>query len=45
MSRTTLLNLKRDGRICNLPLYAVTLFSQLAASGGVPGKLVQDGGG
>jgi uncharacterized protein len=30
MSRTTLLNLKRAGRICNYPLYAVTLFPQLA---------------
>ena len=29
MSRTTLLNLSRDGRICNYPLYAVTLFPKL----------------
>jgi predicted AAA+ superfamily ATPase len=26
LSRTTLLNLKRDGKICNYPLYAITLF-------------------
>ncbi len=25
LSRSTLLNLKRDGRICNYPLYAVSL--------------------
>ncbi len=27
--RTTLLNLKRDGAVCNIPLYAITLFPQL----------------
>ncbi len=27
LARTTLLNLKRDGKICNLPLYAVSLLS------------------
>jgi len=30
LSRTTLLNLKRDGRICNYPLYAVSLFPHLS---------------
>jgi hypothetical protein len=29
LSRTTLLNLKHDGRICNYPLYALTLFPRL----------------
>ncbi|NQU64007.1 MAG: ATP-binding protein, partial [SAR324 cluster bacterium] len=29
LSRTTLLNLKKDGRILNYPLYAVSLFPQL----------------
>ena len=29
LARTTLLNLKRDGKICNLPLYAVSLLSSL----------------
>ena len=28
-ARSTLLNLKRDGKICNLPLYAVSLLSRL----------------
>ena len=32
LSRTTLLNLKRDGKVCNYPLYAVSLFPQLAAA-------------
>lgn len=31
LSRTTLLNLKRDGKICNYPLYAVALFPRLGA--------------
>lgn len=26
LSRTTLLNMRRDGKVCNYPLYAVTLF-------------------
>lgn len=30
LSRTTLLNLRHDGKICNFPLYAVTLFPELA---------------
>jgi predicted AAA+ superfamily ATPase len=30
LSRTTLLNLKHDGKICNYPLYALTLFPQLS---------------
>jgi len=29
LSRATLLNLKHDGRICNYPLYAISLFPQL----------------
>ncbi|MDY6863502.1 MAG: ATP-binding protein [Thermodesulfobacteriota bacterium] len=29
LSRTTLLNLRHDGRICNYPLYAITLFPEL----------------
>lgn len=33
LSRTTLLNLKRDGKVCNYPLYAVSLFPHLAAKG------------
>ena len=33
LSRTTLLNLKRDGKICNYPLYAVELFPRLAVKG------------
>jgi uncharacterized protein len=32
LSRTSLLNLKHDGRICNYPLYAVSLFPELSAS-------------
>ncbi len=32
LSRTTLLNLKQDGKICNYPLYAVSLFPTLAIS-------------
>ena len=31
MSRTTLLNLKHDGKICNYPLYAISLFPELSA--------------
>jgi len=31
--RTNLLNLKKDGKICNLPLYAVSLISSLIESG------------
>ena len=30
MSRTTLLNLKHDGKICNYPLYAISLFPELS---------------
>jgi predicted AAA+ superfamily ATPase len=30
LSRTTLLNLRHDGKICNYPLYAVSLFPELA---------------
>ena len=30
LSRTTLLNLRRDGKICNYPLYAITLFPELS---------------
>ena len=30
LSRTTLLNLKRDGKICNYPLYAISLFPELS---------------
>jgi len=29
LSRTTLLNLRLDGKICNYPLYAITLFPEL----------------
>ncbi|MBE9581019.1 MAG: ATP-binding protein [Proteobacteria bacterium] len=29
LSRTTLLNMRRDGKICNYPLYAVSLFPEL----------------
>jgi len=29
LSRTTLLNIKRDGKICNYPLYALSLFPSL----------------
>jgi len=29
LSRTTLLNLKHDGKICNFPLYAISLFPEL----------------
>lgn len=29
LSRTTLLNMRRDGKICNYPLYAITLFPEL----------------
>lgn len=29
LCRTTLLNLKRDGKICNYPLYAISLFPEL----------------
>ncbi|MFT5367599.1 MAG: putative AAA+ superfamily ATPase [Candidatus Latescibacterota bacterium] len=32
LARTTLLNLKQDGKICNLPLYAVSLLSSLIAN-------------
>lgn len=32
LARTTLLNLKQDGKICNLPLYAVALLSTLIPS-------------
>lgn len=31
LSRATLLNLRHDGRICNYPLYAITLFPELYA--------------
>lgn len=31
MSRTTLLNLKHDGKISNYPLYAISLFPELSA--------------
>jgi predicted AAA+ superfamily ATPase len=31
--RTSLLNLKKDGKIYNLPLYAVSLFSAFIANG------------
>ncbi len=30
LSRTTLLNLKHDGKICNYPLYAISLFPELS---------------
>jgi hypothetical protein len=30
LSRTSLLNLKQDGKVCNYPLYAVTLFPELS---------------
>ena len=29
LSRTTLLNMRRDGKICNYPLYAINLFPEL----------------
>lgn len=32
LSRTTLLNLKQDGKICNYPLYAISLFPELSKS-------------
>lgn len=32
LSRTTLLNLKHDGKICNYPLYAISLFPELSKS-------------
>jgi uncharacterized protein len=32
LSRASLLNLKHDGRICNYPLYAISLFPELSAS-------------
>ena len=32
LSRTTLLNLKHDGKICNYPLYAISLFPELSGS-------------
>lgn len=32
LSRTTLLNLKHDGKICNYPLYAISLFPKLSKS-------------
>jgi len=34
LSRANLLNLRRDGRICNYPLYAVTRFPELGAGPG-----------
>jgi len=38
LCRTTLLNLKRDGKICNFPLYALSLFPRLCGKGrGIPG--------
>lgn len=30
LSRTTLLNLKHDGKVCNYPLYAISLFPELS---------------
>lgn len=36
LSRTTLLNLKHDGKICNFPLYAISLFPKLSM------KLIND---
>ncbi|MBC8182259.1 DUF4143 domain-containing protein [candidate division KSB1 bacterium] len=30
LSRTTLLNLKQNGKICNYPLYAISLFPELS---------------
>ena len=35
LSRTTLLNLRRDGKICNYPLYAVSLFPKLCMDSGM----------
>jgi len=32
VTRTTLLNLKHDGKICNYPLYAISLFPELCKS-------------
>lgn len=32
LSRVTLLNLKHDGKVCNYPLYAISLFPELALS-------------
>ncbi len=32
LSRATLLNLKHDGKVCNYPLYAISLFPELYAS-------------
>jgi predicted AAA+ superfamily ATPase len=32
LSRTNLLNLRHDGRICNYPLYAIFLFPELSRS-------------
>ena len=32
LSRTTLLNLRKDGIVCNYPLYAINLFPELALS-------------
>jgi hypothetical protein len=35
LARANLLNLKKDGKIFNLPLYAVSLLSIMVASGGL----------
>lgn len=34
LARTTLLNFKKDGKICNIPLYAVMLFPKLMSRSG-----------
>jgi hypothetical protein len=34
LARTNLLNFKKDGKICNLPLYAVSLLTALVAADG-----------
>jgi hypothetical protein len=34
LSRTSLLNLRKDGRVINFPLYAISLFPRLAVPGG-----------
>jgi predicted AAA+ superfamily ATPase len=37
LCRTNLLNLKRDGKTCNFPLYAITLFPELCGRSGSSG--------
>jgi hypothetical protein len=34
LARTNLLNFKKNGKICNLPLYAVSLLTALIAADG-----------